>query len=67
MQPRQSCHSFPVRATTTLTGMTSDLTALVVLTVLLVLAVTAPLFGADSRTSREWSEDGPLPRPAPRR
>ena len=30
-----------------------------------VLAVAAPLVGADTRTSREWSQDGPVPRPRP--
>ncbi|GAB3465469.1 hypothetical protein AB1207_16415 [Kineococcus endophyticus] len=45
--------------------MSSDLTALAVLIVLVVLAVAAPLVGADTRTSREWSQDGPVPRPRP--
>ncbi|MEZ0492245.1 hypothetical protein AB2L28_08335 [Kineococcus sp. TBRC 1896] len=45
--------------------MPSDLTALVVLIVLVVLALAAPRFGADTRTSREWSQDGPVPRPHP--
>lgn len=47
--------------------MTTDLPALLVLLVLVVLALTAPRFGADSRASREWSEDGPLPRLPQRR
>ncbi|MEW1956260.1 hypothetical protein [Kineococcus sp. NPDC059986] len=45
--------------------MSSDLTALAVLLVLLVLALAAPFVGADTRVSREWSQDGPVPRPRP--
>ncbi|WP_380170140.1 hypothetical protein ACFEMC_13650 [Kineococcus sp. DHX-1] len=45
--------------------MSSDLTALAVLIVLVVLALAAPFLGADTRTSREWSDDGPVERPRP--
>jgi hypothetical protein len=43
--------------------VTTDLTALVVLLVLVVVAVLAPRWGADTRASGEWSQDGPLERP----
>lgn len=42
--------------------MPTDLPALVVLLVLVVLALAAPHLGTDSRASREWSDDGPVPR-----
>ncbi|WP_432564290.1 hypothetical protein [Kineococcus sp. SYSU DK003] len=46
--------------------MSTDLTALLLLLLLVVLALTAPRFGADSRASREWSDDGPVPYPGRR-
>jgi hypothetical protein len=46
--------------------MTADLTALVVLLVLVLLALTAPRWGTDSRSSREWSQDGPVRLPGGR-
>jgi hypothetical protein len=62
---RQSCHSSGGPRPTTLDDVSSDLTALAVLLVLLVLALAAPFVGADTRVSREWSQDGPVPRPRP--
>lgn len=47
--------------------MTTDLTALVVLLALVVLALVAPRWGADTRSSREWSQDGPVEFPGARR
>ncbi|GAA0322735.1 hypothetical protein [Kineococcus aurantiacus] len=47
--------------------MPTDLPALLVLLVLVVLALAAPRFGADTRTSRAWSDADPLPYPVQRR
>jgi hypothetical protein len=43
--------------------MSGDVVALLLLLVLLALAVLAPRFGADSRSSRAWSDEDPRPYP----
>jgi len=46
--------------------MSGDVVALVVLLVLVVVALVAPRFGTDSRTSRAWSDEADVPYPGTR-